>query len=230
MNLQYCADIDSLRRFLSEYKPKYIVLEGYNAVGKGRLIEQITEVFNYRVYRPDYSGWIRKLPREYRWCIFSSFMEIVSSTNTSSATPILFDRGIFSGIVYNKDYQLAEYYPSIVKDSRVLHILVTCSREDYDKFLKVRNSSKELSYEDYLDYTKRYRKAFQLAGADYIEYVNTFDEGLHYEDTCAGCSHYTSYNNKCGNPIAIQNGIRNVSPNRKRCKYSVEREVQDGKL
>lgn len=230
MNLRYCRTIEELRKFLVDYKPSYIVLEGYNAVGKGRLIEQITNTFNYRVYRPNYTGWVSRVPREYRWCVFSSFMEIISSTGNNPELPILFDRGFFSGVVYNKDYLLAESYHSIVKNCRVLHILVTCSEEDYAKFLKVRNSNKELSYNDYLEYTRRYRKAFQIAGADYIEYENSFDDSLNYENTCAGCSHYTSYNNTCSNPLAIKSGIYNVSPNRKRCEYTSEMEVQDGKL
>lgn len=230
MNLLYCCELDKLKKFLVEYKPDYIVLEGYNAVGKGRLIEELSNTFNYRVYRPTYTGWVSRIPREYRWSVFSSFMDIITSTNLKLDLPILFDRGFFSGVVYNNDFSLAEYYSSIIKDYRVLHILVTCSEKDYKEFLRIRNSNKKLYYQDYLEYTSRYRKAFQRFGVDYIEYINKFENNPRYEETCAGCSHYTSYNNTCSNPSAIKNGISNVSSNRERCEYASEMEVQDGKL
>lgn len=221
------STIKDLKSAILRYKPDVIVMEGYNAVGKGLVTEQLLETMNYKVYRPDYNSWVQRLPREYRWVIFSSVFDVLSNLGEEFSNVVLFDRGIFSGIVYNNDMSLTEYYKSIIKNFRVLHILVTCSEEDYNKFLKVRNASKELNYENYAEYTERYIKAFQLAGADYIEYENIFMDTLNYQDTCAGCGHYTSHDNRCHNPIAIKNGIHNVSHDRVRCEYSSQREVQD---
>ena len=223
------SDFQILSDRIRLYKPKFIVIEGYNAVGKSVLLEKLVEVFNFRVYRPDYNSWANKIPREYRWAIFSSFMNISSEMKVQPKLPILFDRGIFSGVVYNNDLDLARIYNSIVGDyfKDILHVLITCGEEDYKKFLEVRGSDKYLSYEDCLDYTNRYINAFEQASVNYIIYNNKFDNRRNSADTCLGCSHYTFHTNSCNNPVALNNGITNVSSNRKRCEYSNMREVQD---
>ena len=229
MKLATVSSIAGLQEVLNP--STHVVVEGYNAVGKSIIIEKLLELRNYRIYRPDYNVWSSLLPREYRWAIFSSFFDILSTTNSKTDTTILFDRGIFSGIVYNNDMKLADEYQNFVKEASVVHILITCSKEDYEKFLLVRSCEKELSYEDYLEYTSRYKEAFERAGATWVEYVNQYEEKIsqRYSDVCAGCTHYTLFNNTCNNPKA-RNVITDVSPNRKRCQYSNSMEVQDSGL
>lgn len=205
-----------------------IVVEGFDGVGKGYVLEFLSNMLHIVPYRPDYNLWNSHDHRICdRWKISGFFWDVYSHFQKGhrwSQAPMLFDRGVISGAVYNNDINIAKDYSKMIRGMRLLHILVTCSEEDYVAFSKIRNSQSEL--EDYSvceEYTKKYIESLEVSGVDYIIYKNCFseDECERLRGTCSGCGHY-SYG-FCRHPI------RNcrVDGYHPRCEYSTEKEVQD---
>lgn len=219
-------DIKELLHYTEIVMPDIIVVEGYNGVGKSRVLESLQEYYNVGVYRPAYNGWTNALPKHYRWSIFASFVDVINSLHLTNfeGPPLLFDRGFFSAI-YN-DVDLIKYYKDIIKDLKVLQILVTCDEESYYKFLSVRDSKKTLSYEDCSKFTEEYRKAFSSVSATYVEFLNSYDEsiGKIHASTCRGCGHYNIGDSCCKHPAQMN---KEVSPHDPRCSLSKDKEVQD---
>lgn len=224
--IEEIREIEDLLFYVEFLEPSIIVVEGYNGVGKSRVLEFLSSKYGTGIYRPSYDNWAKLLPASYRWAIFASFVDVVKQLRLEFQTPpLLFDRGFFSGVVYN-DPNLADYYKSVAGDLNILHILVTCSEDSYSKFLSVRSSDKDLKYEDCFRVTGAYRSAMSRAGAHFVEFLNIYDEkiGRNHQDTCRGCSHYNIGDSCCKNPV-YQN--KRVSPDTPRCENSAMREVQD---
>ncbi len=203
-----------------------IVVEGYDGVGKGRVLSLLSNFFNVIPYRPDYNLWQRHDHRYkdrwkvsgFFWDVYSHFME----GHSRSGPPMLFDRGVMSGAVYAHDDSIAEDYKKLLRDMRVLHILVTCTEEDFSYFADVRNIS-HLDYKVCEDFTNEYKRLFELAGVEYVLYENHYDKSLaeRLSSTCAGCGHY-SYG-YCRHPDINDK----TNPDYPRCKLSYDEEVQD---
>lgn len=213
-----------------EYPWDAIVVEGYDGVGKGKLLSTLSSLMHVTPYRPDYSFWQQyehHQPDRWKisgffWDIFSHFMH----DRVHTGTTLLFDRGVISGAVYNKDESIARNYSKLLRGMRVLHILVTCSEEDYYKFAEVRGCDehdKQILYKDYQEYTSRYHRYLELAGVDYLIYENHYDPELagNLAETCGGCGHY-SYG-VCKNP-KVAKAVDSYQP---RCEHSTDEEVQD---
>lgn len=206
-----------------------IVVEGYDGVGKGRILSELSTVLGVTPYRPDYNLWqSHELKKTDRWKISGYFWDIYSHFNTSSDKVLLFDRGILSGAVYNDDISIAYHYKDITRDMKILNILVTCDTESYIKFQKLRNpeideDTIKVEYLAYREYTDRYLKVFKIAGADYIVFHNKFDSSIAEDtsDKCKGCGHYN--HGWCRHPV--MNCI--VDENNKRCNLANTKEVQD---
>lgn len=203
-----------------------VVVEGYDGVGKGRVLSVLSEALGTVPYRPDYNLWQKHDHRlKDRWKVSGFFLDVFShfKDNFLFNSPMLFDRGVISGAVYNNDITIAEDYKDMVKDISILHILVTCSREDYEKFSESRGSGDSLSYNDYVNYTHRYINCLEKSKADYILYQNFFNKDLFDElsNICRGCGHY-SYG-ICRHP-KINDKVDGESL---RCEFSKEKEVQD---
>lgn len=215
------SDMTSLLDHIREESPEIVVVEGYNGVGKSRVIEAIQREFSIRAYRPDYTGWAKRIPAKYRWSIHASILSAIGHP----ADMMLFDRGIFSGVVYNSDFSLVDAYIDLSKDRKIMQILVTCGYEDYQKFLLIRGSDKELSYTECEGATETYRTAYQKAGVPYVEFVNVYQEdvGREHRATCRGCSHYNLSDSYCKH--SSMNCY--VDPTRLRCEHTQEKEVQD---
>ena len=210
--------------YVTRNKYDAIVVEGYDGVGKGRVLNIISKILGVIPYRPDYNLWQQYDHRQIdRWKVSGFFWDVFSHFNMTTEKPMLFDRGVISGAVYNKDYTIADNYPKLLKDMKVLHILVTCSEEDYYMFARVRGSVEKLSYEECSTYTREYIKCLSRADVEYVIYLNQYNESevdvLKY--TCAGCGHY-SYG-ICRHPIIN----KEVDPNNSRCSLSEDKEVQD---
>lgn len=207
-----------------------IVVEGYDGVGKGRLLNSLSEIFGVTPYRPDYNLWQlydhRRIDRwkvsGFFWDVYSHFMK----DKNIKGPPMLFDRGVISGAVYNGDITIAENYKTLLRDMRVLHILVCCKEEDYHRFSRMRTSNDvdiDFEWKRYLSYTARYRECLEAAGVDYITYYNVYDakDAEKLSRTCAGCGHYNY--GYCRHPDI--NSI--VEFNQTRCELYNEEEVQD---
>lgn len=206
-----------------------IVVEGYDGVGKGVLLSKLSEKFGVEPYRPDYNLWQKYDHRkEDRWKVSGFFWDIYSHFYPVSTRTLLFDRGIFSGAVYNNDMSIAKDYKNIVRDLNILNILVVCSKEDYFKMCFSRDPSLTHldvlhAWEKYDKFTERYKKAFEYADLDYIIYINEFDEEFRKvsADTCESCGHYN--HGWCRHPN-INCRVNKETP---RCEYSTDKEVQD---
>lgn len=209
-----------------------IVVEGYDGVGKGRVLNLLSNVYSVVPYRPDYNLW-QKHDHRYKdrwkvsgffWDVYSHFME----GHERNGSPMLFDRGVISGAVYGHDHTIAEDYKKLLRDMKVLHILVICDKDDFIKFQGVRGiqveSDEIASYqEEYESFTREYVECFNIAGVDYLVYKNEFieDEADILSKTCAGCGHY-SYG-ICRHPYIN----RKVNPDNERCFLSKDKETQD---
>lgn len=203
-----------------------IVVEGYDGVGKGTIMNSISEHYHVTPYRPDYNLWQQFDHRKIdRWKVSGFFWDVYSHFNIHSSKLMLFDRGVISGAVYNNDMTIADHYKEMLRDSVVLHVLVTCSDEDYLKFMRARNP--EVSYDEcerelerFHLYNSRYYEALNRSGADYIVYENEYDDTISSQ-TCKSCGHY-SYG-VCRHP---QKNCE-VSGDNPRCALSNDVEVQD---
>lgn len=206
-----------------------IVVEGYDGVGKGKVLRELSQYYNMIPYRPDYNLWQRHDVRKTdRWKMSGFFWDIYSHFDLHSSSPLLFDRGCISGAVYADDPSIADDYKSLLRDMKVLHILVYCSDEDYIKFQTSRNpniSTTELYrlLDEKILYTNRYKEYLNRAGVDWIVYQNKFDEeeSRILSKTCAGCGHYNY--GICRHPI-INRAVKSGAP---RCSLSYDKETQD---
>lgn len=207
-----------------------IIVEGYDGVGKGRVLNILSEVLDVTPYRPDYNLWQNYDHRMIdRWKVSGFFWDVFSHFQLSSSrAPMLFDRGVISGAVYNHDISIAKNYKQLLRDSSVLHILVTCSKWDFIEFQKLRDPSInefDLGYKwsECTRYTEDYLRCLDIAGVDYIVYDNKFNPDL-AEDSkrfCLGCGHY-SYG-ICRHPDKNYK----VDPYTERCENSIDKETQD---
>ena len=217
---------DKLVEVLSSEKYDAIVVEGYDGVGKGKLLEYLSEIYGVTPYRPDYNFWQMFDHRPIdRWKVSGFFWDIYSHFNIKHDAPMLFDRGIFSGAVYNNDPTIVENYNSIVRNKNILYILVCCKESDFFTFAKIRGAKEEDIEENwinYLKYTLKYKEYFDLVGVNYIIYFNKLDESLlDLKDSCGSCGHYNY--GWCRHPFMNCH----VSKESKRCNYSCDEEVQD---
>lgn len=208
-----------------------IVVEGYDGVGKGRVLESLSQHLGVVPYRPDYNLWQKYDHRNIdRWKVSGFFWDIYSHFYKAGEGKILlFDRGILSGSVYNNDARIAKDYKTLLRDMRVLHVLVTCDKSDYYEFQKIRGIHlTEIDYEwlKYLEYTQRYKEAISISDVDCIEYVNHYDKSIRYnmETTCAGCGHYNY--GWCRHPDID----KEVDKTQERCMYSNDKETQDRRV
>ena len=203
-----------------------IVVEGYDGVGKGRVLNLLSDFLSVVPYRPDYNLWQKYDHRNIdRWKVSGFFWDVYSHFNTSGdrKVPMLFDRGVMSGAVYNHDDTIAEDYKNLLRDMRVLHILVSCDEEDYIKFAEIRKSISTVDYKIYEEFTEEYKRLFELAGVDYVVYENHYDESLSKQlsNTCEGCGHYNY--GYCRHPKINCT----VDSGNERCSFSRDKETQD---
>ena len=215
--------------YLEDKSLDAIVVEGYDGVGKGRVLELLSQHYGVVPYRPDYNLW-NKFDHRYsdRWKVSGFFWDVYSHFNMHLDKVMLFDRGVMSGAVYNSDERIALEYKNFLRDMKVLHILVICDYASYKSFQIVRNSSIldhdiRFMYREYLDFTQSYMTFLRKSGVDWVIYKNKFsgELGLKYSETCAGCGHYSA--GYCRNP-RFNKPVDSKSP---RCEYSDEKEVQD---
>lgn len=206
-----------------------LVVEGYDGVGKGRLLNILSAILDVTPYRPDYNLWQQYDHRpQDRWKASGFFWDIFSHFyHRNSSTPLLFDRGILSGAVYNNDMSIARDYPNLLRDMKVLHIIVTVpSEEEFIKLQEIRDKNyvhTPENWENCLEYTNRYIKALEISGLDGVIYYNRFldSESDRLAKICEGCGHY-SYG-WCRHP---DNNCL-VDKDQPRCILSEDKEVQD---
>lgn len=204
-----------------------IVVEGYDGVGKGRVLSLLSSMFGVVPYRPDYNLWLQHDHRyKDRWKVSGFFWDVYSHFKLQSTFPLLFDRGVISGAVYNNDLTIARDYNRMLRDNRVMHLLVVCDYDDYKQFQAVRgidSSDIDVQWEKYKLYTERYIEAFNVSGVEYLEYKNTYNPELATTlmNTCEGCGHY-SYG-YCNHPAMRCK----IDKDHQRCFLSAELEVQD---
>lgn len=217
--------IVSIKNYLKESDHDFIIVCGYDNVGKGFVIDNLFE--DIPVFHPDYSLICDQVSKSGRWSFFMYFLDMYNKLNPSIDlnNPLVFDRSSLCGAVYNEDYKIALEYAERIKSINALHILVTVpSEEDYYNLCDTRDNDESVNYQDYLVYTERYRCCLNLLGLSYVEYVNSYNKelGSYLTKVCGGCSHY-----KSGKCVNSNSGLVDVSFDTERCQYSKERGVQD---
>lgn len=221
--------IPKLISFLRSMDLDAIVVEGYDGVGKGKVLNALSEEYSVTPYRPDYNLWQpHGVKQPDRWKMSGFFWDIFSHFGIRPQTPLLFDRGVLSGAVYGDDQSIAKDYPKLLRDMDVIHILVTCSTEDYQKFLKTRTpeitlEESEKAVQLYKAYNDRYFDALYVSNVEWVVYVNKYSDSYFskVEYSCLGCGHYNY--GWCRHPMK---NIK-VEGSHKRCDLHSDKEVQD---
>lgn len=204
-----------------------IVVEGYDGVGKGKVIQELHERLGYPVYRPNYTFWMHhELPKKFRWMINASYLDILNSSGITP-DPIIFDRGFLSGIVYN-DLSLRNDHELLTKNLSIFYVIVTCDEESYKKFKEIRGVDDGKTYEECDFYSHMYEFVCENSpGMHYFIYQNTYEKeyGEQALKSCSGCGHY-SYG-RCMHPKKRGEEVHEDSP---RCDDYAVKEVQDVEL
>lgn len=167
------------------------IVEGYDGVGKGRIIRELVYNFGWKVYRPDYRYWNNHLDTKKRWLIMRAFMDLMKITKMEDT--ILLDRAMMSGAVYAEDVSIAHEMSARIKDldMDVLHILVTTDKDSYYKMQGVQLGEEipRMPYSLCEKFTDRYRRYMDEAGIKYVEFNNSFNVkvGNKSMGRCGGC-------------------------------------------
>lgn len=217
------------------------VVDGSDCVGKTTFINHLLKVsrkFDY--YRPDYEMWQGfKYPREYRWSIFMSLLDFWSSDSLmiKSGHAMVVDRGILSGVVYNRYYGdhdganrlLTEYVSKLksAKGLRVAHFILSPStRGDHQALIK----SRGVGMEELSKYRELDRGFRDLANDDRVKALKVYLLDFKVSDVadntiCGTCSHYSAQG-KCLNPnsLSYESSVAVTNP---RCPNAGDKEVQD---
>lgn len=195
-----------------------IIVEGYDCVGKGRLIDELSSKLNMPVYHPDYSFLHDRLPREYRglvnWSYFDIMRVVYPPDQTFIKDPVIFDRGMVSAAVYNEDPSLLDEYSKKIEGYNVIHILVTARDKDYIKYAELRGEVPDV--DKYYTYTGRFYEYLESYDLKYFVFVNPYDDeyAASEEVLCDDCKNYNFPN--CLHPkIADMRSPSNPS----HCKY-----------
>lgn len=223
---------DQVKQFIAEHPSlpdccELIVVVGYDSVGKGTFIEQLAHALDIDIFYPDYNVISKYTPREGLWTYFMYFLDWMSKISGSYyfRKPVIVDRSSICGAVYHQDLQVAAQYAEYLKKINIMHILVTCSEEDFNKFKQVRgDKGDQTNYQEYKEITQRYQDYMDKFGLQYIEYQNRYDPeyGQLAKQTCAGCS-FNKYG-VCHHPANDLLEVNNYTP---RCEHYRDKEIQD---
>lgn len=240
-NYREFDDVKALIQDLMVKGYNMFVVDGSDCVGKTTFINHMLEMsraFDY--YRPDYEMWQGlEYPREYRWSIFMSLLDFWSSDSLTMkyGHAMVVDRGILSGVVYNRYYGdpegsdklLTEYVSKLetAKGLKVVHFILSPSTiEDHQILVR----SRGVGMEDFSSYRELDRGFRDLANDDRVKalkvYLLDFKVSDVANDTiCGTCSHYSAQG-KCLNPnsLSYESSIPFTNP---RCPNSGDKEVQD---
>lgn len=238
-------------REFDDVKPliKYLLVNGYNmfvvdgsdCVGKTTFINHLLKMsreFDY--YRPDYEMWQDlRYPREYRWSIFMSLLDFWSSNSLTLkyGHKMVVDRGVLSGVVYNRYYgdregsdRLLTEYTSKLKTTdglKVAHFILSPStKEDHQTLIESRGVGMEES--------SRYRELDQgfrdLANDDRLRSLDIYlldfkVNNVSNSTVCGTCGHYSAQG-ECLNPNSPHYSEERSFTD-PRCPNSGDKEVQD---
>lgn len=217
--------IESLDSYLVGLNPSFIMVCGYDNVGKGSLITELGKTRD--IFYPDYNLICNSVDKSKRWSYFMYSMDMFNKIYKSIKInkQVIFDRCALCGAVYNNDENIAKKYSEYLNRSiKSIHVLVECSESDYYKLQNVRGNSTTFTYEEYLAHTNRYLEYFDKYDIDYVIYTNKYNKKYASDSmtTCRGCS-FNKYG-KCTNDNNYGNKVNNNQP---RCEYSLQKEVQD---
>lgn len=221
MSINFESQITELCELIETNKYHVVVVEGYDCVGKGRVIEELSKKLGAKVYRPNYNFWeSHALPRSFRWVIGASILDYFSNT-VKPDEHIIFDRGMMSGAVYNDDFELLIGYRDLIENLKVLHVLIEASSQSRKKFEEIRGEKPDPT--KYLRYQHMFEDLIVCYKLDSYLFVNEYEEeyAKSVEETCQSCGHYS--HNKCNNP----KHVKSVKPTDPRCEDSKDKEVQD---
>ena len=240
-NYKEFDDVKALIKDLLARGCNMFVVDGSDCVGKTTFINHMLKISNnFNYYRPDYEMWQGfKYPREYRWSIFMSLLDFWRSDSLTMkyGHAMVVDRGILSGVVYNRYYgdhegsdKLLTEYVSKLKTARglkVVHFILSPSTKgDHQTLMK----SRGVGMEELSTYRELDRGFRDLANDDRMKalkvYLLDFKVSDVANDTiCGTCSHYSAQG-KCLNPnsLSYESSVAVTNP---RCPNSGDKEVQD---
>lgn len=240
-NCRGFEDVEFLIKDLLNQKYNMFVVDGSDCVGKTTFINHLLKMSeNFCYYRPDYEMWQGlKYPREYRWSIFMSLLDFWGSDSITLkyGHVMVVDRGILSGVVYNKYHgdpegadKLLTEYTSKLKTAdglKVAHFILSPStEEDHQLLIK----SRGIGTEEFSIYREIDRGFRELAPDDRMKDLKVYLLDLKVSDegdntVCGTCSHYSAQC-KCLNPNSFCYGsLRSFTDHR--CPNSGDKEVQD---
>lgn len=214
----FSSNMDALVARINSGGYDAILVEGYDCVGKGRVIEELSKRLFLPVYRPTYDYIRNNLPREYRWIINWSYFDIIKKTGVLRR-PLIFDRSMISAAVYNSDRRIMRELENVSKGMKILCVLVTVPLGDYPKFAEVRGMSPNRV--EYIEYLNRFYSYLDESSIEYTGFLNRFDEeySKKVSGTCASCDHYDG--KECTHPKVHAP----KDPSTPLCEYSKDKGV-----
>lgn len=220
------SSLEKVVNLIQENDYRIVIVEGYDCVGKGRVINYLRQRLpdNY-YYRPPYHTWAKLVDKTSRWAICATMMEMFQTFGYPFHTLIL-DRGSVCGAVYHPTEALKETLPNIFDGLSIFHILVVTDEFSFTQFQTVRNSKEILKYEDCLEITNRYQQCLEELDHPYIIFQSFYEDSYAElsKRTCQGCGHYAD--GICVNCHSLY-FKQVVPPNQKRCNKSSKKEAQD---
>lgn len=170
------------------------------------------------IYQPDYSFLYDFLPREYRGIVNWSYFDIMRKVYPPEKKlhipdPVLFDRGMVSAAVYNKDHTILDEFVKKIDGYNVVHILVTALFKDYERYSTARG--KEPDLDRCQEYTGRFYDYLEMYKIKYYTMINPYDDTYEGTNTskCDDCMDYHF-------PNCLSKKVGGMkSPDNTGCKY-----------
>jgi len=209
-----------------------IVLEGSECVGKTTLIDYLNKKFDWCTYRPDYNFWSdTRLPKDFRWAIFMSLIDFSISGGVMITSPILVDRGMLSGLIYNFKDDEREKFLRIYEDRlrktdlRVLHIFLTPTNEDtHRKMIESRVlEPTESGVSEIVEIDRKFKSLVEMSETlDIITYEVKLNDEID-DKYCTSCGHcFSGICQNINSPYFDKVVTTNL-----RCEHTYDKEVQD---
>lgn len=190
MRIYQTSDLDSLTENIRDYKADVVIVEGHDGAGKSHVVKELIKRLNIKVYRPDYGYWNKHISTKKRWAISAPFFELIELVGIKE--PLLIDRCMVSGSVYEDDVSIAERLASFTENIRILHVLVTTDKESYDR-MQLNRTDKPISYKEFSDWMHKFKKTLNQVWLPHIEFQNVYSAeiGEATSTTCGGCDNWS---------------------------------------
>ena len=164
--------------------PRIIFVEGFDCTGKSTFIESFCALNGFELWEPkyhtDYPNSV--LPYNHRYALGIALIDLVEDGITIE-DPIIVNRGIISGLVYNKLYsqgisnmnteEFLDYSISKYSDPALIHTIYINhkSKENAQKLYESSRKRNNESYDDFESF-ESYMEEYSRFNSEYLRVLN----------------------------------------------------------